>query len=211
MNYVATCDIQIQGYESINGNAILTSKKHERASDRCAEALLKIENIKKIKYDIVVMIQGDEPMVNPEMITNSIMPLIKENSVQISNLMCEIGSLEEFNDPGEVKVIFDKNSDAIYFSREPIPSIKKYDKKIKKYKQVCIIPFRRDFLLKYNKMTQTDLEIIESIDMNRLIENNIKIRMIMSKYKTFAVDTKSDLKNVEKLMVSDKLFKKYLK
>ncbi len=209
--YVATCDKIIYDYiNSINGNCIMTSIKHERASDRTAEALLKIEKIKNVKYDIVVMIQGDEPMIYPDMIDSAVDPLIKDKKIKISNLMSEIEDLNEFNDPAEVKVVFDKFNDAIYFSREPIPSEKKFPKKFKKYKQVCIIPFTRDFLIKYNKMKQTPLEIIESIDMNRIIENGFKIKMINSDRKTYSVDTKEDLKKVNALMINDVLSKKYI-
>jgi len=77
-------------------------------------------------------------------------------------------------------------------------------------KQVCIIPFRRDFLIEYNEMEQTPLEIIESVDMNRLIENGIPIRMVMREEETFSVDTKSDLERVNALMASDEFTKKYL-
>ena len=144
--YVATCDDKIKDYiESIGGKVIMTSHKHERASDRTAEALLKIEKNKKEKIDIVAMIQGDEPMVTPEMINAGIKPLIESDEIQISNLMERIETQKEHEDPAEVKVVVDINNNAMYFSREPIPSRKKGIKDVPMFKQVCIIPFRRNF------------------------------------------------------------------
>lgn len=210
--YVATCDDEIFNYiTSIGGKAIMTSDQHERASDRTAEAMLKIEQKTNKKIDIVVLLQGDEPMTTPKMIESAVQPLIDNPSINITNLFTDISKIKEFEDPNEVKVVVDKNSDAIYFSREPIPSMKKGISHVPMYKQVCVIPFRRDFLIKYNEMKQTSLEIIESIDMLRLIENGIKIKMVYFDEKNFSVDTKQDLINVIDCMKNDELVKKYLK
>jgi len=208
--YVATCDQEIYEYiESIGGKAVMTSDSHERATDRTAEAMLKIEEELNEKIDIVVMIQGDEPMVTPEMISESLAPFTKEQSVNVVNLMAVIETVDEFEDPNEVKVVIDKNSDAIYFSREPIPSRKKGAENVSMYKQVCIIPFRRDCLLKFNNMPETDLERIESVDMMRFIENGNKVRMVMTKEVSFSVDTEEDRVNVEKKMRADPLLSSY--
>ncbi len=209
--YVATCDIEIYDYIiSIGGKSVMTSDKHERASDRTAEALLKIESDTNSKIDIVVMIQGDEPMVTPEMINSSITPLIQDNSIKITNLMAKMNSIQEHEDPAEVKVVVDKNNFALYFSREPIPSRKKGVNDVPMLKQVCIIPFLRDFLLEYNDMEQTPLEIIESVDMNRLLENGIKIKMVLTETETYSVDTIADLENVNAKMKNDLLIKTYI-
>ncbi|MCF7822819.1 MAG: 3-deoxy-manno-octulosonate cytidylyltransferase [Candidatus Marinimicrobia bacterium] len=208
--YVATCDLEIFEYiESIGGKAVMTADTHERASDRAAEALLKIEKANEIKYDIVVMLQGDEPMIVPEMIQAAVEPLLQSSAVKISNLYATINSVEVFEDPNEVKVVVDKNDNAIYFSREPIPSRKKGVLDGPKYKQVCIIPFERDFLLEYNRMEQTPLEIIESVDMLRIIENGMKVKMVFTEHETYAVDTLGDLLHVEELMKNDDLVKEY--
>lgn len=210
--YVATCDVEIKEYvESIGGKAIMTLDTHERASDRTAEAMLKVEAETGTRVDIVVMIQGDEPMLHPDMIELAVHPLLEDPSVQITNLMSELKSSEEENDPNEVKVVVDRFNNALYFSREPIPSRKKGAKGFKCLKQVCIIPFRRDFLLKFNEMTQTPLEIIESVDMLRLIENGYQVKMVMSNYETYSVDTPQDLNNVETMMKADPLVNGYLK
>jgi len=208
--YVATCDKEISDYvKSIGGESIMTAATHERASERTAEALIKIERKNKKKVDIIVMIQGDEPMITPEMISASVKPLLEEPELNITNLMEHMETIAEHEDPAEVKVVVNKKQNALYFSREPIPSRKKGISNIPMLKQVCIIPFRRDFLIEYNDMKQTPLEIIESVDMNRLIENDIPIRMVLRNESTFSVDTKYDLERVNNLMKTDKLIKEY--
>lgn len=208
--YVATCDNEIKEYiESINGNVIMTSAAHERATDRTAEAMISIEKQSGIKTDIVVMIQGDEPMIEPKMINAAIKPLLDDQEIVVTNLMSEIKNVKEFNDPNEVKVVVDNNSNALYFSREPVPSLKKYQGKVPMYKQVCVIPFQRDFLLEFNNIKQTPLEIIESIDMLRILENKKKVKMVLNDKITYSVDTEDDLKNVSEKMLKDTFINKY--
>lgn len=187
----------------------MTSDKHDRATDRTAEALLKIEENESTKYDIIIMLQGDEPMVTPEMIENSIKPF-NDKSVNVTNLMAKISNKKDFNDPNEVKVVCDNNDDALYFSREPIPSLSKSSNHNLMMKQVCVIPFRRDYLLKFNQMEESRFEKIESIDMLRILENGEKVRMIEITEETNSVDTLEELKIVEKKMKNDKLIKKYV-
>lgn len=209
--YVATCDKEIYNYiESIDGKAIMTSHSHERASDRTAEAMLKIEKHISKKIEIVVMVQGDEPLVTPNMITQATEPIKNNKNIKVVNLMSEIKSIDEFENPNEVKVIVDSNSDAIYFSREPIPSRKKCLTNVPMYKQVCIIPFQRDYLLKFNSMEEGLLEKIESIDMLRIIENMDKVKMVKIEEESIGVDTKEDLQIASQLMKNDKLVKNYI-
>lgn len=209
--YVATCDKEIYDFvESIGGKAVMTADTHERASDRTAEALMKIEKSTGKKIDLVVMLQGDEPMITPEMIESAVQPLIEDKSIKVSNLYAKIKTVEEFEDPNEVKVVVDKNEFALYFSREPIPSRKKGITEVPMLKQVCIIPFERDFLLEYNAMEQTPLEIIESVDMMRILENGMKVKMVYTDNESYAVDTQKDLENVIEKMKFDPLIKEYL-
>ena len=199
--YVATCDKEISDYKtSIGGLTIMTSDKHERASDRTAEAMLKVEELLGEKMDIVVMVQGDEPMVTSKMIQESLEPF-QDSSVNVVNLMAKMETIIEFEDPNEPKVVVDLNGNSIYFSREPIPSMKKGVSKVPMLKQVCIIPFRRDYLLKFNTMPETELERIESIDMNRIIEHGEKVRMVLIDGNPISVDTKSDLLRVSKILL----------
>lgn len=210
--YVATCDKEIYDYiESIGGKAVMTSDCHERCSDRCAEAMLKIEKDTKEKCDIMVMVQGDEPLTFPQMIDEAVEPMIEDKSIFITNLVADLDSIESFEDPNEVKVVMDKNNNALYFSREPIPSRKKGVLDVPMKKQVCVIPFTRDFLLEYNQMKPTSLEIIESVDMMRILENGMDVKMIPTEYKTKAVDTQVDLDRVVEMMEKDSLCNMYLK
>jgi len=108
-------------------------------------------------------------------------------------------------------VVADSQGYAIYFSREPIPSWKKGARQVPILKQVCIIPFRRDFLIKFNQLKPTPLEVVESVDMLRVIEHGFKVKLVMARHDTYSVDTQEDLKKVANLMKDDRLIKKYAK
>jgi len=208
--YIATPDQEIKDYCNKNNlKCVMTKETHERASDRVAEAMLKIENSSKKRTDILVMIQGDEPLVYPEMINLAVRPLIRKREIMVSNLISPLKSKKEFEDPNKVKVVLGKDDFALYFSREPIPSKKKGATRIPMLKQVCIIPFQRDFLLKFNRMKQRPLEIAESVDMLRCLEHGYKVKMVFCDFSTYSVDTMEDLKKVTRLMEKDKLFKAY--
>ncbi len=199
---VATCDREIYNHiTSIGGNSVFTSKTHERCTERTVEALKKIEAKLKKRFDVVVMIQGDEPMIKPYMISKALLPFKKNKDLKVVNLMTKIKSASEFHDLNEPKVVINKYSEAIYFSRCPIP----YDRlqiNSKIYKQVCVIPFQRNFLLKFNRMKASLLEKTESIDMNRIIENSEKVKMVEIKEYVKSVDTQKDLEDVEKLIIN---------
>ena len=200
MTAVATCDQEIFDYiESIGGTAVMTADTYERASDRCAEALLKLEKTNNTRYDIVVMVQGDEPMTHPDMIEEAVQPMLDDPAIQVTNLLGKIKDIAEFEDRNCIKVVCDLNGNAMYFSREAIPTRCKVNN-IPMGKQVCIIPFRRDYLIEYTKLAPTPLEIVESVDMMRIIENGMKVRMVPTLHDTQAVDTPTDLEKVAGLM-----------
>ena len=195
--YVATCDEEIFNcVESFGGKAIMTSSTHQRCTERVAEACKNINSY----ADIVVNIQGDEPLLFPEMIDLAIQPLIENEDIHCSNLISPIENDREWEDPNEVKVVKDLQNHAIYFSREPIPSRKKAADDFVKYKQVCIIPFRREFLLKFVTLEPTPLEMVESIDMVRILEHGYKIKLIETDVDTIGVDTPEDLEKVKQRM-----------
>ena len=204
--YVATCDDEIRSaVEAFAGKAIMTSPEHQRASDRVAEAAQHLD------ADIVVMVQGDEPMTMPEMVDQAVAPMLDDPQVQCVNLVKRIEIEEEFLSPNTIKVVMDCEGNALYFSREPIPTRQKlgFDK-LPVFKQVCIIPFRRDFLLTYASLKPTPLEEAESIDMLRLLEHGFKVRLVETGYDTHAVDTPADLELVESLMRDDPLVDRYM-
>lgn len=202
--YVATCDKEIYDVAlAFGGKPIMTDTCHERCTDRVAEA------IRSIPCDIVVIIQGDEPLVTPDMIDEAIAPMISDPDIMCINLMADIETDDDFNDPNEVKVVVDRKGDALYFSREPIPSVKKGARGFPRYKQVCIMPFRRDFLFTYTSLPPTPLENIESVDMLRILEHGYPVRMIHTGARTCSVDTMEDLRYVETLMEKDPLFRNH--
>ena len=197
---VATCDQEIANYiESIGGEAVMNSDCHERASDRCAEALAVLEEKDDIRYDIVVMVQGDEPMTHPDMIKEAVTPMLDDTGIKVVNLIAQIKTIEEFEDRNCIKVVTDLEGNAIYFSREPIPT-RQNQQDVPKQKQVCIIPFTREFLLEYIELEPTPLEIAESVDMMRVLEHGYKVKMIPTEYNTHAVDHPEDIPLVEHMM-----------
>lgn len=208
---VATCDEEIAAHvRSIGGRVAMTGAHHERASDRCAEALAIVEKEDGVRFDIVVMVQGDEPLVHPEMIDEAVGPLLADPSVRITNLLGRISGDEEFEDRNCIKVVLDRASNALYFSREPIPTRSK-GANAPMGKQICVIPFTRDFLLEYTRMAPTPLEIAESVDMMRVLEHGLDVRMVPTKHLSLSVDTEADRVRVEKVMLQDPLYRRLFK
>ena len=186
----------------------MTSVTNERATERSAEALLNIENETGQHFDIIVMIQGDEPLIDPEMIKESVKPLFSGEN-QVSNLMAVLNDFEEAKNPNFVKVVTNVNGDALYMSREPIPSSSKYKESIVHHRQLGLIAFSREAILKFIELPTTYLEIIESIDMNRFLEHQFPIHMTITNFAADSVDTIDDLNIVNIKMRSDKLYNEY--
>lgn len=214
--YIATCDQEIADYaSSIGAPSIMTKDTHERCTERTAEAVAILESQGAIRPDIVVMIQGDEPMTTPEMIDTALAPMQSDPSVEVVNLMAPIATAEEHADPNEIKVVTDLASNALYFSRQPIPTRGRVGqvgvgRAAPISKQVCVIPFRRGFLLEFDSLAPTPLEIAESIDMLRVLEHGRDVRMVPTDAVSFSVDTESDRQRVERAMTGDPLMASYL-
>lgn len=196
--FIATCDQEIMDAAAAFGaKAIMTSSAHERASDRVAEVA------ETIDADVYVMVQGDEPMIRPEMLDLAIAPLA-DPAVQCVNLVAPIRSLEEFRDPNTIKVVKAADGNALYFSRAPIPGLERLPfGKVPAWKQVCVIPFRREFLARYQALVPMPLEIAESVDMLRILEHGLDVRLVECDQETYAVDTPDDLARVEAVMQHD--------
>ena len=202
--YIATFDNEIRKVaECFGATVIMTSATHERATDRVAEAS------EHFSSEIIVMIQGDEPMITPDMIASSLDPLRSDPSIGCVNLAQRITSQREFLDPNTIKIVADLNHNALYFSRSPIPKIDLEQSHTKVFKQVCVMPFRRESLLEFAWLTPTPLEVIESIDMLRLLEHGRSVRLVETMTTTHAVDTPADLRLVETLMNDDPLMRQY--
>jgi 3-deoxy-manno-octulosonate cytidylyltransferase (CMP-KDO synthetase) len=206
--YIATCDDEISRYaEAIGADCVMTSSSHVRASDRAAEAIDRIEALHHSNVDVVVMIQGDEPMIHPEMLDEAVEPLNRAPSAQIVNLMARLGP-EDACDPNEVKVVVNRLGDALYFSRHPLPW-RRQPGDAPLFKQVCVITFRRPFLRLFASLEPTPLECAESIDMLRALEHGYPVRMARTAFATCSVDTPADLARVEALMEDDPLISRY--
>ena len=198
LTVVATCDEAVAEYvRGIGGRAVMTSDKHVRATDRCAEAVERVEDEDGTSVDIVVIVQGDEPLVRPEMITAAVQPLIDDQSLVVTTLLGRITSIDELRDPNFIKIACDTSDNALYFSRAPIAGTVDHTAI---GRHVAIIPFRRDFLLAYASMEPTPLEESEAIDMLRVLEHGHQVRMVRTDLPSHAVDTPEDLKVVARMM-----------
>jgi 3-deoxy-manno-octulosonate cytidylyltransferase (CMP-KDO synthetase) len=202
---VATCDPEIlEAVTACGGKAVMTASTHERGTDRIAEAA------RSIPCDIVLNVQGDEPLVRPEMFEPLLAPLLNEPGVLCTNLVTEIVAEEEFESTDVVKTVFDTQGNVIYFSREPIPSRSKAGRMaFKKYKQLGIIAFRSGVLQRFATLPPTPLEKIESVDMMRLIEHGYPIRIVETRFQSIGVDTPADLAQAIETMKKDPLFPSY--
>tara|TARA_R110000868_G_scaffold7354_4_gene40002 strand:- start:18110 stop:18829 length:720 start_codon:yes stop_codon:yes gene_type:complete len=202
---VATCDTAIaDAVNAFGGHAVMTADTHDRASDRVAEAAESLDG------DIFVLVQGDEPMTHPDMITQSLSPFATDNSVGCVNLTTRIKDEAEFRNPNTIKVVINRAGDAMYMSRSEIPTLTNNRfGDVATFKQVCIIPFTRAALARYAALPATPCEIAESIDMMRFIEHGDAVRMVETGYSTHAVDTEADRLLVEAMMGDDELMGAY--
>jgi 3-deoxy-manno-octulosonate cytidylyltransferase (CMP-KDO synthetase) len=205
--FVAACDDEIQKeVVGFGGQVIMTDPTISRPGLRVAAAA---EKLGLDDDDIVVVVQGDEPLVHPDMIDFAVQPLLDNKDIFVSNLCAEL-SEKEWHDPGEIKVVCDLEMNAMYMSRSPIPSIVHEEQRTTWWKQVCIMPFRWHFMKKFNHdLKATPLELQESIEMIRALQHGYKVRMVPSSYLSKSVDTESDRLEVEQIMKTDEVFKKY--
>ena len=193
--FIATDNQKIvEVVENFGGKAILTSSKHQSGTDRIAEA---VENI---DTDIVINVQGDEPLIDPNLIDEFVELFKNSYEIYFASAMNKIGSLEDLRDPNIVKVISDLKNYAIYFSRYPIPFSRDNEISVKSYFQhIGIYGYKKDFLLKYSKLPQTFMEKTEKLEQLRAIENGFKIKMVETDYHSVGVDTLDDLQKVREI------------
>ena len=204
--YIATDDKRIEdAVKSFGGNVIMTSEEHNSGTNRCLEAYNIIQQNSKIKFDVVVNIQGDEPMLSPEQISELI-GCFNNPKTEIATLIAKITKAEDLEDLTNAFVIFDKNMKSIYFSRSVIPGVKDVEKsewlgKTDFYKHLGMYGYRPNTLENIAKLPQSKLEIAEGLEQNRWIENGYPIHVAISKYNnSMSVDTKEDLENIRKIM-----------
>ena len=201
---VATCDEEIRRVvESHGGRVIMTSARHERGTDRVAEAA------EHLSADVVVNIQGDEPLLDPRMIEQVSAPLIHTSDTPICNLIRRLDSPEEARDPNLVKVVFTTKMKALYYSREPIPTdLHRPDRPL--YRQLGIIAFTREFLRTFSRLAPTTLEKLESVDLMRVVEHGYSITLVETSHPVYSVDTPPELEHVAQRMATDELARAYL-
>jgi len=193
--FVATDHVRIYNIvRDFGGNAIMTSIKHKSGTDRIAEA------IRKLKADIIVNIQGDEPLIRPDVLDSAVLPFYEDKNLEMSTLVCKVADRRLMDDPNIVKVAITKDGYALYFSRSPIPSQARAEKFDYFYKHIGVYVYRKEYLLKYVKMPQSRLEKMEKLEQLRALENGCRIKAVLTKFDTVPVDTPEDLKNVLRLM-----------
>jgi 3-deoxy-manno-octulosonate cytidylyltransferase (CMP-KDO synthetase) len=203
---VATCDEEIRDVvQCAGGKVIMTADTHERCTDRIAEAA------RSIDADIIINVQGDEPLVVPEMMTEIIKPLLADVHLPCVNMISPIWTQEEFESPNVPKVVLNLSEEILYISREPIPSTKKSGTfNFKKFKQLGLIAFRNDFLQKFAQLTPTPLEVVESVDMMRAIEHGFTVKAVRTTQQMLGVDVPDDIEKAEEFLRKDGLLSRYM-
>ena len=194
--YVATDDARIvAAVEQFGGNVRLTSADHKTGTDRIAEVAAELD------VEIVVNLQGDEPLVNPAMIDEVIQPLVEDTQLPMSTLCVPILEEEALHDPNVVKVVFNQKGDALYFSRSLIPYPRKRDN-FQAYEHLGLYAYRKDFLLTYIALPQSRLEINESLEQLRVLEAGYQLKVVVSAhpYDGISVDTQEDLEKVRQIV-----------
>jgi 3-deoxy-manno-octulosonate cytidylyltransferase (CMP-KDO synthetase) len=203
--FVAACDDEIrETVLGFGGKVYMTPKDIARPALRVAEAC---KQQALSDDDIVVVVQGDEPLVHPGMIEIAVQALLEDAKVQIGTLVSEANEAE-WQDPNEVKVVTDNRQNILYMSRSPIPS-NHWNEIGPRLKQVAILPFRKKFLIDFQDMATTPLEIAESIEFLRAIEHGINVRAIKSPYSNVSVDTEPDRQEAESAMRIDEFYPLY--
>lgn len=176
---------------SFKGEAIMTAKTHRSGTDRLAEVA------REDLSDIFINVQGDEPLIEPNMIDQVVRPLLEDPEIPMGTLKHKIKSLEELKSPHVVKVVTDLNDMALYFSRSPIPYFRGEENRVY-YRHIGLYAYRREFILKFASLQPTFLEQAEELEQLRALENGFKIKVIETEYESIGVDTPEDLKEVIK-------------
>lgn len=197
--FVASCDAEIVDLaKSLGVRGVMTSPSHERATDRTHEAVEILVN-EGVSIENVVMLQGDEPTIPPRDIQKAIDALKKNGGNQIVNLMGQILTIEEWENPNTIKVVVGSDSAALYFSRSPIPH-GLHSFPAKAHKQVCAIGFTLSALRRFSSLQPDPLEIAESIDMLRWLSAGFPIKMMGTDARTHPVDSPTDVAVVEEIL-----------
>ncbi|MFW6380982.1 MAG: 3-deoxy-manno-octulosonate cytidylyltransferase [Bacillota bacterium] len=187
---VATDDRRI--YETVKGfggEVVMTSVEHRSGTDRIAEVAL------GLSADVIVNVQGDEPLIKPGMVSAAIQPFYGDDSLKMSTLKKEIADSSELEDPNVVKVVCDREGNALYFSRSLLPYSR--GQRPTYFKHIGLYVYDRQFLLEYSQMQPTPLEKTERLEQLRVLENGYRIKVIETEEDSIGVDTPEDVQKVE--------------
>lgn len=205
---IATCDAVIQDAAARHGaEAVMTADSHERATDRVCEAIGHMD-LGLADDDLVVMVQGDEVMVSPEML-DSIVAAYEATRPPVVNLVSKMISAADHDDVNVVKVVAAPDGRALYMSRAPIPSRARIAAP-PMFQQTGVIAFAAAFLRKYGEMPQTPLEKVESIDMLRILENGLPLQLVFTDTETIGIDTPEERVRGEAMLAADPVTARYL-
>lgn len=202
--FVATCDQEIFDHIiASGGKAIMTSTTHEMCMDRIVEASQHVD------ADVYVIIQGDEPLITPAMIDESVKTLLADPSCGCATLAQKMTANEDVHDPNRVKMVWNANNEVLYISREAVPSAQKSKKPIDYYKMICVYAFSKKMLQKFSTWPISYLEEIESIDMLRIVENAEKLRVGVVECDLYNIDVPEDVPRVVEFLSKDPLTSEY--
>lgn len=198
---VATDDDRIAEHvRSFGGRVVMTAAEHPSGTDRCQEALLKMDT----SFDYVINIQGDEPFIEPEQI-DELASVLENGKVELATQMIEVDSHEILFDRGEVKIVLNDRSEALYFSRMPIPFLKGVDEKEwhtrhRYYRHVGMYAYRADILEQITRLPVSPLEKAESLEQLRWLEHGYRIRCVSTRFDSHCIDTPADIEKVLSIM-----------
>jgi len=183
------------------GEAVMTSTHHASGTDRCFDALQQLEE----KFDYVINIQGDEPLINPQQI-NELFEVLQKGNVELATQMIKVNDYETLFSKGEAKIVLNKNNEAVYFSRSVIPFLRNVDEKEwhlhhNYFRHIGMYAYRADVLEKITKLPISNLERAESLEQLRWIENGYKIKCVETKYESYCVDTPEDIEVILNMIV----------
>mgnify|MGYP000874981819 FL=1 len=192
--WVATDDRRVfDAVSAFGGQAVMTSADHCTGTDRLAEVA------RRCAADIIVNIQGDEPLIAPEVIDQVVQPFLQEPELVMTTLKSRLPE-EDFTNPAVVKVVTDQRGYALYFSRSLIPYPRYAGEDFAIYKHIGLYAYRKEFLLRYASLPQTPLEKAESLEQLRVLENGYRILVLGTNYQCIGVDTPEDLARVRTML-----------
>lgn len=195
---VATDDERIfKAVQQFGGEAVMTSETLRSGTDRAAEAA---QRLGLEMEDIVINVQGDQPLMDPRCLDDVVAPLIADGQLGISTLAFRIIDLQEYDNPKDVKVVVDSRGDALYFSRAPLPYARDDGEAFDSYKHLGVYAYRRSFLEIFRELPTGRLESIEKLEQLRALEYGHRIKVVVTPYDSPEVDLPSDIPRIEKLM-----------